>query len=356
MDFEPSCLPTIIGSLPHTDARKAIELILKYMPELPAWPQLPKLPCESMMRQFTDGIPGFVEREDRTYFDTANPAFEEELLAFYEKYIAASEGEDPQALEEFRVIQRCAAGLYELLNISHFQDAIAVKGQITGPFTLGTNLTDQDRRSAYYDSRLREAIVKSLAMKTKWQIHQLRRYDLPVIIFVDEPGMRYFGTADFVGISRENIINDLDEMIDAIHSEGCIAGIHCCGNTDWSVILDTKIDILSFDAYEYFDRLVLYADGLKEFLDRGGVISWGITPTLQADKLPTETTDSLVSRFESHVKLLEKRGIAGDRILRQSIITPSCGMRGLSEEMAVYALQLTSDVSRRVSQRLNGSE
>jgi len=352
MNFEPACLPTIIGSLPHTDARKAVELILKYTPELPAWPQLPKRPCESMMRQFTDGIPGFVEREGKTYFDTSIPDFEDELLAFYEKYIAASEGEDSQALEEFRTSQRCAAGLYELLNIPHFQDAVAVKGQITGPFTLGTTLTDQDRRSAYYDSRLRETIVKSLAMKTKWQIRQLHRYELPVIIFIDEPGMRYFGAADFVGISREDIIQDLGEMIDTIHSEGCIAGIHCCGNTDWSVILDTKIDILSFDAYEYFDRIVLYADGLKKFLDRGGVISWGIIPTLQVDKLPTETTDSLVSKFEEYVKKLEKRGLTGDHILRQSIITPSCGMRGLSEEMAVYALQLTSDVSRRVSQKL----
>ena len=307
------------------------------------------------MRQFTDGIPGFVEREGRAYFDTSTPAFDEELLAFYEKYIAVSEGGGQQALEEFRIPQRCASGLYELLTIPHFQDAVAVKGQITGPFTLGTNLTDQDRRPAYYDSRLRESIVKSLAMKVRWQIHQFRRYDLPIIIFVDEPGMRYFGTADFIGVSREDVVRDLSEVIDVIHSEGCMAGIHCCGNTDWSVILATEVDILSFDAYEYFDRLVLYADGLRRFLDRGGVISWGITPTLQKEKLPTETTDSLTSKFEGHVKELEKRGLAGDRILRQSIITPSCGMRGLSEEMAVFALKLTSEVSRRVSQRFTGS-
>ena len=355
MDFKPACLATIIGSLPHTDARKAVDLILKYIPELPAWPQLPTVPCESMMRQFTDGIPGFVERDSRAYFDTSTPVFEEELLAFYEKYIAASEGGGQQALDEFQISQKCASGLYEFLAIPHFQDAVAVKGQITGPFTLGTTLTDQNRRCAYYDSRLRESMVKSLAMKTRWQIHQLRRYDLPIIIFVDEPGMRYFGTADFIGVSREDVVSDLGEVIEAIHSEGCIAGIHCCGNTDWSVILATEVDILSFDAYEYFDRLALYADGLKKFIDRGGIISWGITPTLREDKLPAETTDSLVSKLYGQVKELEERGLAGDQILRQSIITPSCGMRGLSEEMAVLALQLTSDVSRHVNQRFAGS-
>jgi methionine synthase II (cobalamin-independent) len=175
------------------------------------------------------------------------------------------------------------------------QSAVAVKGQITGPITLGTTLTDQDRRCAYYDSRLREVLVKSLVMKARWQIQQLRRYGLPIIIFVDEPSMQFFGSSAFVGISREDVIRDLNEVMGAIHSEDCTAGIHCCGNTDWSLILATEVDILSFDSYEFFDRLVLYTDQLKEFVNRGGIISWGITPTLQIDKLPTETADSLSS-------------------------------------------------------------
>jgi len=308
MSFRPGCLATIIGSLPHITAREAVDLVFKYIPEIPAWPQLPKLPHENMMIQFTEGMPGFVERDDRAYFDTSTSAFEEELLNFYEKYIAASEGEDQQALEEFRMSPEYASGLYEFLvraglelAPTGLEGAVAVKGQITGPFTLGTTLTDQDRRCAYYDSRLRE---------------------------------------------------DLNEVMGAIHSEGCMAGIHCCGNTDWSLILATEVDILSFDSYEFFDRLVLYVDGLKEFMNRGGIISWGITPTLQKDKLSEETARSLVSKIESDMEELDKRGIASDHLLHQSLITPGCGMRGLSEEMAVLALELTRDVSYQIRQRL----
>ncbi len=78
----------------HGRSSGGVELILKYIPEIPAWPQLPKLPHEGMMIQFTEGMPGFAERDGRTYFDTSAPAFEEELLEFYENYIAASEAED----------------------------------------------------------------------------------------------------------------------------------------------------------------------------------------------------------------------------------------------------------------------
>src|SRR4030042_1532132 len=35
------CLPTIIGSMPHTDPKKACALITRYLKDIPAWPKLP---------------------------------------------------------------------------------------------------------------------------------------------------------------------------------------------------------------------------------------------------------------------------------------------------------------------------
>jgi hypothetical protein len=41
------------------------------------------------------------------------------------------------------------------------------------------------------------------------------------------------------------------------------------GNTVWSLLLETRLDILSFDAYSYLENLSLYPKGLKTFLERG---------------------------------------------------------------------------------------
>ena len=34
--------------------------------------------------------------------------------------------------------------------------------------------------------------------------------------------------------------------------EGGLVGVHVCANTDWSLVLDSSADIVSFDAYALF--------------------------------------------------------------------------------------------------------
>lgn len=131
-----------------------------------------------------------------------------------------------------------------------------------------------------------------------------------------------------------------------------LAGVHCCGNTDWALLLKTEIDILSFDAYEFFDKLMLYPEELNLFFKRGGILSWGIVPSLQPDMLAIETTDSLIAKFEKQVSRLTKITLDVDLVKKQSFITPSCAAGSLTEELAVRALQLTSEVSQTLRKNL----
>jgi arginine utilization protein RocB len=99
-----------------------------------------------------------------------------------------------------------------------------------------------------------------------------------------------------------------------------LKGIHCCGNTDWSVLLSTHLDILSFDAYGYLETLSLYPKDLKAFLERGGILAWGIVPT--SEEVLKEEAESLVKRFKEGVEVLSKKGM--DRtLLERAILTPS---------------------------------
>jgi len=211
------CLATTIGSLPHTDVKSAVELILKYTPDIPAWPQLPKRsPNEGMVLQFTENMPGIERKDGRTYFDVTRSSFDDELIGFYSDYLAVTEGEEDGHLERFALSEEYAAGIYALLEIisSLEIEPGMVKGQLTGPFTLGTRLTDHERRCAYYNPQLRDVIVKYLAMNARWQVRKLFRIS-PALIFIDEPGMSAFGSFAFVGVSEEDIFKRLQPKGDA---------------------------------------------------------------------------------------------------------------------------------------------
>lgn len=261
-----NCLASTIGSLPFTDVQEAMDLIVRFTPHCPAWPQLPQIPEERMMVQFTEGMPGLKREGDKVSFDTSSPGFDAELLNFYRDYLAAMDEDSSLHLERFRISPLFSRGFYSLLeHIPHLNSLQAIKGQITGPFTLATGLTDQDKKVAYYHRELHDVVVKTICLKLKWQIHQLREFSFPLLFFIDEPALAGFGSSSFLSISTEDVQKDLYEVVGLIHKEHALAGIHCCENTDWSIILRTDIDVVNFDAYGFFDRLILYEDDVKGF-------------------------------------------------------------------------------------------
>lgn len=354
VDWKSNLRATTVGSLPHTDVVKGTALSLAATPEIPSWVQFPKRhPKEAMILQFTEGMAGLREEGGRTFFDTTAPGFEEELLEFYERYLAFQEGED-ETLEAFALSPQYAAGFPEFLHQlqKHPTPLVAVKGQVTGPFTLGTNLTDEDRRLSYYDERLRDMIVKSVALKAAWQVRKLKPFCQRVIILMDEPGLLAFGSSAFAAIGRQDVLSDLNQVASAIHSEGALAGIHCEANTDWSILMEANLEILDFDAYDHFQVMTLYPEELAAFLERGGILGWGIVPTLDLEAAATETVESLEAKFEEQVAELERRGHKREILLSQTLLTPSCGMGGiLTEELAERALGLLKKLSERVRER-----
>ena len=352
--FQPKCHCLLIGSFPVTDHQKAGELVLTYSPDIPVWPQLPVYPIEGMIPQFLSGMPGVVEANGKTFIDTKSDTFETELVAFYEQYLGVSDGSVDIAASDFALTPETAKGFFVLLETLQKSDTLplAVKGQITGPFTFATGVVDQDKKAVFYNEQLRDAAVKLLSMKAKWQLDQLARFDVPKIIFIDEPALTGFGSSEFTSISREDVTTCLEEVISAIHEAGGVAGIHVCGNTDWSLILASNVDIVNFDTYAYFDRFVLYGNEIKTFLQRGGLLAWGIVPTLLAEDIDKESVASLVEKLKSQMDEIEKLGVAKATILAQSIITPSCGVGPLDETHAVRVLQLNQSISKEIRKTL----
>ena len=353
--FEPRCLATTIGSLPHTDPPRGTRLMFASTPEIPSWVQFPKrVWYENMMIQFTEGMPGLVEDGDRFYFDTTSPSFVDQLTDFYARYLAVTDEGDQAALDTFGLTSKYAAGFGEFITRLPEQETtpLMLKGQVTGPFTLGINLPDHDRRCSYYDDQLRDVVVKTVALKAVWQMRRLGAFGMPTMIFLDEPALLGFGSQTFITVSREDVIGDINEVVAAIHAEGGLAGVHCEENTDWSLLMETDLDILDFDAYDHMQAITLYPAELHTFLDRGGVLGWGLIPTLDRDAAATATLPSLLARFDEGVDRLVQKGFDRELLLRRALITPSCGAGGvLTPPLAERVLDLLPKLSATLRER-----
>ncbi|PLX47963.1 MAG: hypothetical protein C0613_12470 [Desulfobulbaceae bacterium] len=344
--FSANGLPTLIGSIPLASHDEALDLIMAHTPEIPLWPQLPSLPQEGMLVQFLEGFPGLAsDNGGKTYFNTLAADFADESLAFFEEYLSLSE--DPAGLlhSRFQVSRERAGGLYRLAARLQESHTAAVKGQITGPFTLLTGITDQEQRASYYDPTLREIIHKGLAMKAAWQVRFLKKINDNVILFMDEPALAGLGSSAFISISKESLAEDQTEIINAIKEAGGLAGVHVCANTDWPLLLSLDYDIINFDAYGFFDRFVSYKDDIHAFLKRGGIIAWGIVPTAKEEDVVRESAANLTDLWKEQAAQLCNAEWDHAAILRQSLITPSCGTGSLSAAAARKVLEMTRDLS-----------
>jgi hypothetical protein len=343
MSHDFNCIATGIGSLPITDPDQATALSLKYLAEAPIWPQLPQRGFrEYMDAQYSESLPGLVvdEAKRKVSFD-ASRDLTPELERFFERYLEKD-------YDHFKLTETYAAGYYGLLRALRKGVPPGVKylkGHITGPLTAGLSFKDETGKDIIHNDVLFDAVVKGLAMKAAWQIRELGQFGKPVIIFIDEPAMESLGSA-FSAVSAETVAERLNEIIDMIHELGGIAGIHCCGNADWPMIFNTRVDIVNFDAFGYLERVLLYPGDIKKFISRGGALAWGVVPT--GAFTGTETADLLVNRMNEGLKQLEKEGIERKTMLRQCLITPSCGMGSLTPDKAEAILKLLREVSDRM--------
>ena len=352
MRIRPKCVATAIGSMPHADPEAALDLVFRAIPHAPIWPQLSRRGLREQMEiQYSEGLPCVVldTERDRLYFDTSGDYYDE-LAEFYAGYMAAEEEGD---CSKAAISPEYAAGIPALENRLERRGSKVplVKCQTTGPISFALTIVDENKRSIYYNDEFVDVVVKGLAMKCRWQVRKFKPYAEDVICFIDEPILSAFGSSTYVSVQRDDVVARLSEVIEAIHAEDALAGVHCCGNTEWSILVDAGADIISFDAYEHGETLALYPEHMKRHLvERGNALAWGVVPTSEAVR--DESAASLVERFERLVLHMgERTGIEAQIILEGAFITPSCGTGSLDVVDAERVFEFLGDTSEKLREK-----
>ncbi len=313
MGFLGPGTPSSVGSLPHGDTDVAAALSLALHPELPAAPQLPRRsPAEGMLAQVTAGMPGV-----RVLPDGCGLQVDRSCVATGDE----DAGLDPNAWAGTLTFLRAAAAA------GHCGP---VKLQVTGAVTLGLALSAAGLLPSDAFS-LAGAVVAG-------RVRALRREAARVlpesrlVIVLDEPGLTAYPASGFP-LGAEETTDLLSGTLAAV-GRNAVAGIHCCGATDWPMVLRAGPDLLSLPVEVVSEEGI---GGLAMFLDRGGWVAWGAVPTTQ----PLGNCDEVYWRnLNSLWGDLARNGCDPMLLRLQSIITPACGL-GLhlpSQVAGIYAL------------------
>lgn len=347
-------LATGIGSMPFKNVEHAIDISISSLQDAPFWPQLPRLGLNEQMEiQYSEGLPCIVidRAKARMYFDTSGD-YSESFAQFYEAYMLAMDPVDGDGdCSAMTISEDFSKGLYAMEKRlqTRGRKLPFIKVQTTGPVSFSLTIVDENKRAIYYNEEFRDVVIKAMAMKCRWQIQKFREYADQVICFIDEPILSAFGSSTYISVKRGDVVAYLQEVIEAVHQDGALAGIHCCGNTEWSILIDAGVDIVNFDAYEYGETIAIYPEAVKTHLERGGMLAWGVVPTSKS--IRSQTLDTMVEHFEKMMDNLAAKGIDKQLIVEQAIVTPSCGTGSMEPEDAEKVFQMVQMLSNAMKEK-----
>ena len=306
--FEAQCSTTAMGIMPHRDVEQALELALSL--DIPFWPQLPKVSLyEDMYVQASQNFPGIAIDFDkeRLVFNTAR--FKQELDEYFVKM------DSPEA---FALTAEYSWVFHKFLS-KELQGYKAIRGQVTGPVSFGLKVLDEDLKPIIYNEEARTILFDFIQRKVNIQYRELRKKNPNAFVWVDEPGLSYVFSG-FSGYNEQHAREDYHKFVEGLEGP---KGLHLCAEVNLPYLLELGVEILSFDAYQIGFMPRQYAGNVAEFIQSGGIISWGIIPT-ESTTLATQTPETLAAILSSYWEVIsENTALSLNQIAKQALVAPA---------------------------------
>ena len=300
-------LTTAMAVMPHVDVDRALETALTL--DVPFWPQLPNYSYyEDMYVQAAEHFPGIVLDVAKRTLRFSIDKFAEELDDTMQHF------DDPAYFD----VSATYSAVYQRFLALDLADRPAIRGQLEGPVSFGFNILDQDERPILFDDTVRPFMFEFMARRLNVQLARLKQLNPRAFMFIDEPGLQFLFSA-MAGYSDIQARGDMERFLDQVDRP---RGIHLCGNPDWDFLLNLDLDVLSLDIYANAEVFAAYAPAIQRFIDRGGILVWGIVPT-GAETFGLTPMPSLTERLETVWKVMWSRGVDRTQMIRASMLSPA---------------------------------
>ncbi|MFT3661636.1 MAG: vitamin-B12 independent methionine synthase [Gordonia sp. (in: high G+C Gram-positive bacteria)] len=328
----PTGVATGIGSMPGTDPRAAVDVVvgevgLPYLPELPAR----GVGADLLGRTagLLVGIP--VDYVHRTYRLAASPTAETRRARDHLRW-------DLDAVEE----------LWETRGLRGRTEVLKV--QACGPFTFAAHVELRGGHKLVRDRGALHDVAESLAAGLGEQAAELeRRLGVRTVVQLDEPSIGSVIDGTVTPLTRLDPIPpipvpDVAEILETFAARlGRPLLLHSCAAPRWELLRRVPSYGVSLDFTQLRESDY---DPLGETLDAGRVVAAGVVPATDPGLSSNQVADDLVARLTG---LIDRIGLPRTVFAEQFLVTPVCGLAGAPPSWARTALALATTVADGVT-------
>jgi methionine synthase II (cobalamin-independent) len=311
----PPLATTGIGSLPHTQLEQGLQMALQH--DLPFLPQLPQgQPSELMIPSVLEGLPGLAAdadgecRVDLDAWRAGRDAFDARLEAALGSGELAAFEPSPLACRAWRPF------LFEV----EARKLPFAKVQLAGPATTRWVVRLDDGRPASELAQLDQQLFHLVMAKALALAKGVRRAGATPVVFLDEPGLYALEPSR---VQHLVVLKELEMLVQSLHREGALVGLHCCGNTRWPTVLGLGLDVVSLDARLSLDAALEDQGAWRAFLATGATLSLGVVPT---DLASSYQLGELCDSVEASLRATAPPGVPFEALLSRMWLTPACGL------------------------------
>lgn len=347
MKLASRCLP--LGALPYENIAAATRMVAKLFEKFPYAAILPKInENDSVLKRTLENIPGIVFEQNDITLNVGTKNYKDELLLLDKAF----NNPTIENLEPFAI----KSAFFEkyLHIIKKFKSPNACIN-LTGPFTISQILTQKAEDKIIADKSFRKLFIQAVCVKALWAINKIHEYSpqtTPVIV-LEESMLSTLGTLKRKNenITSELVTNMLARVIDKIKSTGALVAIQSLGKCDWQIAIDAGADIISFDAYNNPNNLSIIPDKITEFLEKGGMINWGIVPVMTETIIKSSNIHTIEKRLFATFDGLILSGVPQDLVYNSALVSIQGDIDKLPILFAEKALMLANQLAKKIPKK-----
>jgi len=345
MQLSSRCLP--LGALPYGNTDATTRMAAKLFEKMPSLVPLPLLNQEdSILNRTIHNIPGIRYSSKKLILKTSSTKFKHELV----ELDAAFNNPTLENLAPYAIDSVFMEPFFDLLRKFKSPNACI---NLLGPFSLSQMIEPtSEEEHLLTDKSFRKLFIQAVAVKALWAIKKIKEIspDTTPVIILEEPLLGQLGNLkrENEDVTVELVVNLFSRLVEKIRAHDAIVAVQCMEKCDWKVPIAAKVDIISFDAYNNPNNLIIIPEQVTEFLAGGGRINWGIVPVMNESIVKAINIDIVTHRLFATMDGLVLAGVPEKLVYNSALVSIQGNVDQLPLVFAEKAIILSTQLAKRI--------